>query len=46
LAGKVLTWALVILIVIWVISNPTAAGSQVHSWITDISNFFTHLARG
>lgn len=46
LAGKILTWALVILIVIWVISNPTAAGSQVHSWITDISNFFTHLARG
>jgi L-asparagine transporter-like permease len=46
LAGRILTWALIILIVIWVISNPTAAGSQVHSWITDISNFFTHLARG
>jgi hypothetical protein len=46
LVGKVLGWAVIILIVIWVISNPSAAGNSVHDWITDIINFFTHLARG
>jgi len=46
LAAKIIGWAVVILIVIWIISNPTAAGTSVHTWITDIVSFFTHLARG
>ncbi len=39
-------WAIVILIVIWVISNPSRAGSDVHTWATDIVSFFSHLASG
>lgn len=46
LVAKIIGWVVVILIVIWIISNPTAAGTSVHNWITDIVSFFTHLARG
>jgi uncharacterized membrane protein len=46
LAAKIIGWIVVILIVIWIISDPTAAGTSVHNWITDIVSFFTHLARG
>ena len=44
--GKVLGWGVVILIIIWVVSNPGAAGNSVHSWIGDVFSFFQHLARG
>jgi hypothetical protein len=46
LVAKIIGWVVVILIVIWIISDPTAAGTSVHNWITDIVSFFTHLARG
>jgi hypothetical protein len=46
LVGKVLGWAVIILIVIWIVSSPGAAGNSVHGWINDIISFFTHLARG
>jgi hypothetical protein len=39
-------WAVVILIVVWIVSNPTAAGTSVHGWAADAVAFFTHLARG
>ena len=43
---KIIGWAVVILIVIWIVSDPAAAGASVHGWIDDIISFFTHLARG
>jgi hypothetical protein len=30
-------------IVIWIISNPAAAGSTVHGWYSGILTFFHHL---
>jgi hypothetical protein len=33
-----------VLIVVWIVSNPAAAGDTVHSWITGILTFFHHLA--
>jgi len=41
---KVLGWAAVILIVVWIVSNPAVAGNSVHAWVTDIVTFFRHLA--
>jgi hypothetical protein len=46
LVAKVVGWAIVILIVIWVISNPSRAGTDVHGWATAIVSFFSHLAGG
>jgi len=46
LIGKVLSWVIIILIVVWIISDPAKAGTQVHGWIQDIVDFFTHLASG
>jgi hypothetical protein len=43
---KIIGWVVVILIVIWVVSNPGAAGNSVHDWIADIISFFQHLANG
>lgn len=43
---QIIGWVVVILIVVWILSNPTAAGTTVHNWITDIVSFFQHLARG
>jgi hypothetical protein len=39
-------WIIVILIVVWIVSNPAAAGTSVHGWATDVVAFLTHLARG
>jgi hypothetical protein len=36
--------AIVILIIVWIVANPAAAGDTVHSWITGIITFFKHLA--
>ena len=43
---KIAGWVAVILIVVWIISNPAKAGASVHSWITSIVDFFSHLANG
>lgn len=43
---KILTWAAIILVVVWIISNPSKAGTDVHNWITNIVTFFTSLANG
>lgn len=44
--SKVLGWVVVILIVVWVVSNPSVAGNSVHGWISDVVSFFQHLASG
>jgi len=46
LVGKVVGWAILILIIVWIISNPSHAGAEVHSWITGVVSFFSHLANG
>lgn len=32
-----------ILIIVWIVSNPAAAGDSVHGWITGLLTFFRHL---
>jgi hypothetical protein len=46
LVPKILGWIVIILIVVWILSNPAGAGSTVHGWITGIISFFQHLAGG
>jgi hypothetical protein len=46
LVAKIIGWVVVILIIVWIFSDPTAAGTSVHNWITDVVTFFDHLARG
>lgn len=46
LVAKIIGWIVIILIVVWILSNPAGAGSTVHSWITGIISFFQHLASG
>jgi hypothetical protein len=33
-----------ILIVVWIVASPAAAGNDVHTWITGIITFFRHIA--
>jgi hypothetical protein len=44
--AKILTWAAVILVVVWIISNPAKAGTDIHSWIANLVTFFQSLANG
>jgi hypothetical protein len=39
-------WIVLILVIVWIVSNPTGAGNDVHTWVNDIISFFTHLADG
>ena len=41
---KVLGWIVAILLVVWIVSNPAAAGNTLHSWVTGIITFFQHVA--
>ncbi len=41
---RVLGIIVAVLIIVWIVSNPAAAGNTVHSWITGILTFFHHLA--
>jgi hypothetical protein len=40
---RVISVAIVILIAIWILSNPAAAGDTIHGWITGVITFFHHL---
>jgi len=46
LVGKVIGWVILILVIVWIISDPAKAGAEVHSWITGVVSFFSHLANG
>ena len=46
MTSKIVGWVIVILIVVWIVSDPSRAGADVHRWATDIVSFFTHLANG
>ena len=42
--GRILGIIVGVLIIVWIVSNPAAAGDTVHSWITGLFTFFRHLA--
>jgi hypothetical protein len=44
LLGRILGIIVGVLIIVWIVSNPAAAGDTVHSWITGLFTFFRHLA--
>ena len=39
-------WVAGVLIAVWITSDPGGAGDNVHTWISDILTFLTHLAHG
>ena len=43
---KLLGIIVVVLIVVWIVSVPVAAGNDVHNWIAGILSFFQHLSSG
>jgi hypothetical protein len=43
---RILAWIVVILAIVWIVSQPDVAGDTIHSWIQDIITFFQHLAKG
>lgn len=44
LLQKVAGWIVAVLVIVWIISSPAAAGNAVHGWIAGIITFFEHLA--
>jgi len=43
---KILGAIVVIIIVIWVLSDPAAAGDDVHNWTASLIAFATHAGKG
>lgn len=43
---KLLITAVVIVAILWIVSQPAVAGSTVHGWITGLMTFFKHLTSG
>jgi hypothetical protein len=44
---RAMLWtAAVILIAVWIVSQPDVAGNTIHAWIQDAITFFQHLAKG
>jgi hypothetical protein len=39
-------WIVLIIVIVWIVSNPAGAGNDVHTWANDIISFFRHLAEG
>jgi hypothetical protein len=44
LLARLIGFIVAILIIVWIVSNPAAAGDIVHGWITGLLTFFRHLA--
>jgi hypothetical protein len=44
LLSRLIGFIVAILIIVWIVSNPAAAGDTVHGWITGLLTFFRHLA--
>ena len=44
--AKIMGWTVGILVIVWIVSTPTGAGNDVHSWVSGILSFFQHLSRG
>jgi hypothetical protein len=41
---KVLTWAVVIFVIFYLVSQPTSSANLLHGWYNDIHSIGTHLA--
>jgi hypothetical protein len=44
LLSKVVGWIIVILLIVWIITDPARAGIDWHIWATNLGIFFSHLA--
>jgi uncharacterized integral membrane protein len=44
LLSRIIGIIVAILVIVWIVSNPAAAGDTVHGWITGLITFFHHLA--
>jgi len=44
LLSKIVGIIVAVLIVVWIVSNPAAAGDTVHGWLSGLITFFHHLA--
>jgi hypothetical protein len=44
--SRLLTYVVIIIGVVWVISTPAPAGADVHLWIIHVFSFFQHLVHG
>jgi len=40
---RILMWTIVILVVVWILSDPGAAGKAVHQWVNGLISFFNSL---
>lgn len=40
---RFVTILVAVVIIVWIVSDPSAAGNTVHSWVTGIITFFQHL---
>jgi hypothetical protein len=43
LLSRIIGIVVAILVVVWVVSTPAAAGDDVHGWISGILTFFQHV---
>jgi hypothetical protein len=43
LIGKIAGWLIVIMIAVWVVTNPVGAGHAIHQWVSSIFAFFSAL---
>jgi hypothetical protein len=43
---KIVGFLVAIFVVVWIFSDPVAAGHDMHSWITGLFAFFGALAKG
>ena len=43
---KLLGVIVCLLVVVWIVTTPVAAGNDVHGWVSGILEFFTHLSSG
>jgi hypothetical protein len=43
LLQRVIGIIVAVLIVVWIVSDPAAAGNTVHGWFTGLITFFRHL---
>jgi hypothetical protein len=46
LLARILGWIIIVIIVVFIITNPYEAGSLVRDWIDAIITFFSSLAGG
>lgn len=46
MVAKIVGWLIIIILVIWAIGDPAAAGHAVHTAIAGLISFATHAGKG